>query len=169
MALTRASGSDYRGQLRGHSHPMFNVPFVVRPMNSVSAGDLQAAAGTSLGLYALPDYFGQCLVLAFGFTNADAGGAQTTAGLMEVEIAGDNIEVAGAVAVAASVAFHTIHDCVETSCNNTPTASNLSSEPEYPVIAGGQLLEWKGNTQGVGAGDQTVYPYAILVRRPSQS
>lgn len=169
MALSRASGSDYSGQLRGHSHPMYNVPFVVRPMNSITAGDLASAVGTSLGQYALPDYFGECLVLAFGFTYAAAGGAQTVAGSMEVEIAGDNIEVAGAVALATSVASHAAHDCVETSCNNTPAASNLASAPSYPVIAGGELLEWKVNTQGTGVGDRTVFPYAILVRRPSQS
>lgn len=167
MALSRASGSDYSGQKRGHAHPMFNVPFIVRPMNSITAGDLKAAAGTSLGLFSLPDYFGQCLVLAIGFTFAAAGGAETTHGSMEVEIAGDNIEVASATLAPASVASHTIHDCVESSCNNS--SGTLEEAPEYPLIAGGQLLEWKVNTQGVGAGDQTVYPYAILVRRPSQA
>lgn len=146
---------------------MFNVPFVVRPMNSISAGDLKAAAGTSLGLYALPDYFGQCLVLGIGFTFAAAGGAETTHGLMEVEIAGDDIEVTSATLTCASVASHTIHDCVEESCNNS--SGTLEEAPEFPVITGGTLLEWKVNTQGVGAGDQTVFPYAILVRRPSQT
>lgn len=169
MALSRASGSNYSGQKRGHAHPMYNVPFIVRPVNTITAGNLTDAAGTSIGKWFCPDFFGECLVLAIGFNYAAAGGAQTTDGKMEVEIAGDNIEVASAVATATSAASHTASDCVETSCNNTATADNLTTAPSYPKIAGGQLLEWKVNTQGAGAGDQTVHPYAILVRRPSQS
>lgn len=169
MALSRASGTDYAGQLRGHAHPIFNVPFIVRPQNSISAGDLTAGAGTSLGQFALPSYFGQCLVLAVGFTHAANGGAQNTNGTMVVEIAGDVISVAGSTLAPASVVSHTAHTCVESSCNNTPDTSKLEAKPEFPLISGGQLLEWKVGTQGVGAGDQTVFPYAILVRRPSQA
>lgn len=169
MALTWASGSDYSGQKRGHAHPMFNVPFLVRPMDTITAGSLKDAAGTSLGKFALPDYYGQCILLAFGFTFAAAGGAETTNGKMQVEVGGFDVTVDGSTATAASSASHTAHDCVETNCNNTPTADELTDKPEYPLVAGGTLIEWKVDTQGVGAGDQTVHPYAILVRRPSQT
>lgn len=169
MALSHASGTDYAGQLRGHAHPIFNVPFIVRPQNSISAGDLKGVAGTSIGQFALPSYFGQCLVLAVGFTHAAAGGAQTTNGTMVVEVNGDVITAAGSNVAPASVDSHVVHTCVESSCNNTPATSKLEAKPEYPLLGGGQLLEWKVGTQGVGAGDQTVFPYAILVRRPSQA
>lgn len=169
MALSRASGSNYVGQKRGHAHPMYNVPFIVRPVNTITAGNLADADGTSIGKWFCPDFFGECLVLAIGFNYAAAGGAQTVAGDMKVEIAGDVITVDGSTLLCTSVASHAASDCVEQNCNDTTSTETLSAAPSFPKIAGGQLLEWKVGKQGTGAGDRTVHPYAILVRRPSQS
>lgn len=169
MALTFGSASDYKNQKRGHAAPQYNVPFEVRPLDVVGAKDLKSAAGTSIGKYWLPDYFGDCVVLAMGVNFVAAGGAQTTAGTMTLTAGGDVITVGGSTATVASVASHSANTVVETSLNNTPEANKLTSSPKFPILSAGELLEWKVGTQGVGAGDQTGYPYAILVRRPSQT
>lgn len=148
---------------RGHSLERYQMPMVLRPVNTVSAGNLKSAADTSLGLFTVPATWGKVNILAMGFHGAAAGGAQTTAGTMRLQVAGVDVDdAAGNPFVAASVASHLAFDVVEESLNRTTSLTELSQEPNYPTATSDDKIELLVATQGAGAGDQTVYPYLIV-------
>jgi hypothetical protein len=148
---------------RGHSHERFQGLQMWRPHNTVSAVDLKGAADASLAKWWVPAGVASIQVVAMGFHHAAAGGAQTTAGTMVLEIGGTDVEnAAGTDFSAASVVSHTADTNVETELNST--TDTLAAAPSYPTASSGQLIEAKVGTQGVGAGDQTVMPY-LLVRQ----
>lgn len=150
---------------RGHSLERYQMPQMVLPYNQVpgTPGDLKSAAATSLGKWAVPEFIGRWKLLGLGHIYAAAGGAQTTAGAWKLQKAGADVESsAGVPFTLASTASHTEADSDETSLNATTTALSLSQAPSYPFAAAGQLLEALVSTQGVGAGDQTVYVYLVV-------
>ena len=148
---------------RGHALERYQMPQVLRPVNTITAGDLTDAANTSLGIFTIPASWGKVNLLAIGFHPAAAGGAQTTAGTIRLQVAGVDVDdAAGAAFTAASVVSHVAYDPVETDLNATTSALELSQQPNYPQADSDDKLELLVETQGVGAGDQTVYPYLIV-------
>lgn len=155
---------------RGHSLERYQMPQMVLPYNQVpgTPGDLKSAAATSLGKWAVPEFVGRWKMLALGHIYAAAGGAQTTAGAWKLQ---KNAVDVGAPFTLASVASHAAGDSDETSLNSTTTAQSLTTAPSYPYAAAGDVLEALVSTQGVGAGDQTVYVYLVVQYKvnPGQS
>lgn len=153
---------------RGHSLERYQAPQLLRPANTVSAVDLKGSADASLAKFFIPSQWGTAEIIAMGFNAAAAGGAQTTAGTMVMEIGGTDVEDAdGNDFVCASVASHAAAACVETELNST--TNNLTAPPSYPTATKDQLIELKVGTQGAGAGDQTVFPYIIARPKAGQS
>lgn len=141
---------------------------ILRPINTITAGSLKDAAGTSLGIFTIPDGWGGAKVKAMGFHHAAAGGAQTTAGTMKLQKDGSDVVNASSVAfTAASVASHAAWSAVETELNQAASATP-SNAPSYPSVTPGQKLELLVATQGVGAGDQTIHPYLLVSQDPSE-
>lgn len=148
---------------RGHALERYQMPTVLRPINTITAGDLTDAAGTSLGLFTVPQSWGKVDILAMGFHYAAAGGAQTAAGTMMLEVAGADVEDAdGDDFVVTSTASHSAWESEETDLNSTTSTTELSQEPSYPQATSEQKIELKVGTQGSGAGDQTIHPYLIV-------
>jgi hypothetical protein len=139
----------------------------------------------------------------FGMIAAAAGGAQTTAGTLQlqrtplttntasIQIAGqasattftDTATVAAAVgsataatagsSILASVVSHIKGTAVEKDLNATVAGSSgspvttaqpdtFNTPPAYPIAFPGDLLTAVIGTQGVGAGDQTHFPYLLV-------
>lgn len=150
-----------------------NDDLVLFPVNTITAGSLKDAAATSLGKFAFPKDWATCLIIKMGFTAAAAGGAQTTAGTMKLQIAGADVENASAVDfTAASVVSHAAWAQVETDLNSVTsslslTSNNYNAVPNYPEADTGELIELLVATQGVGAGDQTIFPYLVVRRKES--
>jgi hypothetical protein len=141
----------------GHAQPEFATTRLLVARDKVEAQDLKSAANTKLGVIYIPKHWGQVKLLAFGFHYAAAGGAQTTDGKMELLKNGTAV---GTNKVATSVANHSAGGVVEVDLN--ATTNNLSGPPSYPTAVYTDVLEFNVNTQGAGAGDQTVWPYLIV-------
>lgn len=154
---------------QGHSLERYQMLQMLRPYNTITAGDLTDAGGTSLGKFRIPPSWGTVYVVAMGFHHEAAGGAQTTAGKMQLEIAGsDVLDEDSAAFTAASVASHAAGSSVETELlQNATDVTNLAAPPQYPTLTSEQLAELKVDTQGVGAGDQTISPYLIVKLKPA--
>lgn len=152
----------------GHAKERFQAPQVLRPTNTITAGDLTDSAGTSLGKFHIPYWWGKATILAMGAHYAAAGGAQTTAGTAQLEVDGSALQdAAGAEFELTSVASHADGD-VLTEVDLNSTTDNLSAEPSYPTVLPGQTIEMVVGTQGAGAGDQTIFPYLIVAIAPGQ-
>lgn len=157
---------------RGHSLERFQGPQFAQPVNFDGAAiDLKSAAGTTLGKWHCPPMLDAIQIIGFGFTYSAAGGAQTTAGSVELEIDGVNVEVpdpaspgSTTVALAASEASHLQGDGEFTDLNQTENLLKLP--PTFPELSPGEVLEMKVNTQGAGAGSQTVFPYIVWRIKP---
>ena len=148
---------------RGHALERYQMPQLLRPINTVSAVDVHDTAGTSLALFTIPVHWGTVEILAMGAHYAAAGGAQTVDGTIMLEIAGADVEDAdGDDFVVTCEASHTIWDAVETSLNSTTSATELTQGPSFPTADYNDKIEMKIGTEGTGAGDQTLWPYLIV-------
>jgi len=148
---------------RGHALERYQMPQILRPVNSITAADLTDAADTSMGIFTIPACWGTVNILAMGFHPAATGGAQTTAGTMRLEVGAVEVDdAAGNAFVAASVVSHVAYDPVEVDLNQTTSATELSQGPVLPQASSDDKIELLVETQGVGAGDQTIYPYLIV-------
>lgn len=146
-----------------------------------TALSLKDAAATSLGVFSCPAGWGGMDILAMGFTFDTAGGAQTTAGTFSLQIAATDVKYSsaatndnlGSVITGASVVSHAAWSNVETNLNRAlgtanglnGTAAQVVPAPVYPYATDGQKVELLVATQGVGAGDQTGYPYLLVRQR----
>lgn len=153
----------------GHGLERYQALHVLRPYNSVTVVDLTAAAATSAGKFHIPKAWGTVYVVAIGMHMAAAGGAQTTAGTLGLYIGGSAVnDDAAAQFVAASVASHAAESTVETELDqNATNVTNLAGSKSYPQLTSEQLAELKVITQGVGAGDQTCWPYLLVKLKPN--
>ena len=141
------------------------------PWDSITAKDLKGAANTVLATFYVPASYGSIDLKRMGFIGAVAGGAQTTAGTMKLRINGTDVTDADlAVFVCSSVVSHTAGSVVETSLDKQTNADELSTTPPvYPAAVAGDVITCCVGTQGVGAGDQTVFPYLLYSETPGQA
>lgn len=154
----------------GFSKERYQAMQLGRPFASVAAIDLKDAAATVEGRFYVPSAWGSITIKKLGIIMAAAGGAQTTAGALKLQKNGVDItDSAGTVLEVASVASHSAGAVVEIDLNNTLSANNLVSAPNYPTLAAGDVLTWVIKTQGVGAGDQTAFPYILFSETPGQA
>ena len=157
----------------GYTAAKFQTPRLFRPMDTVSAVDLKGVAAAVLGSWMVPQPpaaytdgtlpVGTLQLRSFGFNAAAAGGAQTTAGTLQLAVNGVAIlDGNGAAFHCDSVANHAKGAAASCSLNQTLAASKLTAAPSYPTVNPGDIITWIVGTQGVGAGDQTIYPWLDL-------
>lgn len=148
----------------GHAKPEFTVTRLLTAVDKVAAQDLKSAAGTVIGKFYIPKGWGQVLIKAIGFHYDAAGGAQTTNGQMALY---KNGTIVGTNKLVTCAANHSADDVVETDMN--ATTDNLSAAPSYPTADSDDLLEFRVETQGAGAGNQSVWPYCLVMVDPQAS
>jgi len=166
----------------GYTAAKFQTPRLFRPQDSVAAVDLKGAAASVLGTWMVPQPpaaytdgtlpVGTLELRSFGFNAAAAGGAQTTPGTLQLAVNGAAILSgppdpitglpAGAAFQCASAVSHARGAAVSCSLNQTLAASKLTTPPSYPTVNPGDIITWIVGTQGVGAGDQTIWPWLSL-------
>ena len=169
----------------GYSAAKFQTPRFYRPQDSVAAVDLKGAAASVLGTWMVPQPpaastdgalpAGTLELRSFGFNAAAAGGAQTTAGTLELAVNGTAIlsgppdvngNPSGAAFQCASVVSHARGSAVGCSLNQTLAANKLTTPPVYPRVNPGDIITWIVGVQGVGAGDQTIWPWLSIRELP---
>lgn len=153
------TNSPHSIRTRGHSIELFQMPQVLRPVNSITAVDLKAAAATSAGKFFVPHTYGSMQILAIGFNVVATGGAITTPGTLALYIDGVAVEDAdeNTFELGLSVATSAIGRPYELDLNR----ATVYQEPDYPIALADQLIELKVETQGVGAGAMSVFPYIM--------
>ena len=52
------------------------------------------------------------------------------------------------------------------SLNQTLAANKLTTPPVYPHVNPGDIITWIVGVQGVGAGDQTIWPWLSIRELP---
>lgn len=169
----------------GYTNAKFQAPRMFRPMDTVSAVDLKGVAASVLASWMVPQPpaaytdgtlpAGTLELRSFGFNAGAAGGAQTTAGTLQLAVNGTAIlsgppdvngNPSGPAFQCASVASHAKGAAVSCSLNQTLAASKLTAPPSYPTVNPGDIITWIVGTQGVGAGDQTIWPWVNLHEHP---
>ena len=161
----------------GYTAAKFQAPRFFRPQDSVAAIDLKGVAGSVLATWMVPQPpaaytngslpVGTLELRSFGFNNAAAGGAQTTAGTLQLAVNGVALLDGNSAAFHCdSVVSHARGASVSCSLNQTLATSKLTSPPSYPSVNPGDIITWIVGTQGVGAGDQTVWPWLFLHEKP---
>ena len=170
---------------RGYSLERFNARRLLHAVALVPGipVDLKSAAATVLTTHYVPFIYpledgvtDPLYIRAFGFYAAAAGGAQTTAGTMGCNINGTAMKYytpatglyTGSTLTVASVATHTAGSVVAIEANLIAVADRLTLPPVYQVINPGDVVTLVVVTQGVGAGDQTIYPYLVVSEAAGQ-
>ena len=150
------------------SYPHFYDVFLW-PYDKTAGTSLKDAADTSAGKWRIPSLWGTVDIIEFGMWGTATGGAQTTAGTLELRVAGTAVNSDAAAYKPASVASHVIDTVAAVSLNSTSSSavvgSSYDTAPAYPSATSAQLIEALVDTQGVGAGDQVYLPYIIVRRR----
>ena len=158
----------------------FQALRLLQPINVVpgTPKDLTDAAATVHCSWAIPSSWGRVAVKKFGMIMAAAGGAQTTAGILKLQIdIGSglaDVNSGGAAFKLSSVVSHAIYSVVEVDLDPiaaaalTPgTTNRLNAPPAYPTLTAGLHAAAVVDTQGVGAGSQTYYPYLLVSEDPT--
>ena len=169
----------------GYTAAKFQTPRLTRPL-AAAAVDLKGVAASVLATWMVPQPpatytdgtlpTGEMELMSFGFNSAVAGGAQTTAGTMQLAVNGVAI-LSGPVSATTglgtgaafhcdSVVSHAAGSAVSCSLNQTLAASKLTAPPVFPSVLPGDVVTFIVGTQGVGAGDQTVWPWFVLREKP---
>ena len=151
----------------GYSLERFQMLRQLCPITTSSAADLKSAAATNQGKVYVPAAVGSYTLKFLGIVASAAGGAQTTAGTLKLQIDGvDVTDNAGNPFLVGSVASHSEGSVVETELNKN-VSGDLNAPPSYPTITAGSILSWVQATQGVGAGSQSYYPYVLFSDAPA--
>lgn len=146
----------------GFPKERYQALHVLFPVDTTSAKDLAAAAGSTCGIFVIPAGWGAAKIKAIGVAFAAAGGAQTTNGTAKLQIAGaDVVDASGVAFTVASKADHAAWSVKETELNKAASADPALA-PVYPVALPGQKVELVVGTQGAGAGDQTGRFYLLV-------
>lgn len=146
----------------GFPKERYQALHVLRPVDTVTAKDLAAAAGASCGIFVIPAGWGAAKIKAIGAAFAAAGGAQTTNGTAKLQIDGaDVVDATGTAFTVSSKPSHGAWSVKETELNKAASADPKLA-PVYPVALPGQKVEVVVGTQGVGAGDQTAHLYLLV-------
>lgn len=173
---------------RGYSLERFNARRTLPAIGLVPGTpvDLKSAAATVLTthyvpfLYPLEDGVTDPLYIrAFGFYAAAAGGAVTTAGTMGCNVNGTALKyytpatglyTGSVLAVSPVTGFvsHAAGSVWAIEANLIATADRITLPPVYQVINPGDVVTLVVVTQGVGAGDQTIYPYLVVSEAAGQ-
>jgi len=164
---------------RGYSLERFNARRLLPAVALVPGTpvDLKSAADAVLATYYIPFLYpledgvtDPLYIRAFGFYAAAGGGAQTTAGTMGCKVNGTAMKYlnpstglyTGTQLTVASVVSHAAGSVAAIEANLIAPADRLTLPPQYQVINPGDVVTLVVVTQGVGAGDQTIYPYLAV-------